>query len=77
MQTMKKNLARASLYARLCLVLLLVFTINVQAASQHTVTIRVQNETLREVLKQFKNQTGIYFMYNASDIDVNTRMDLE
>ena len=44
--------------------------------AQEVVSGNFQNEPLKEVLKELKSQTGVYFMYNTTEIDADVRVSV-
>ncbi len=71
MKRKSKHLSTVHLYIKLCCFFVFMLSWEVQASSQEKVSINMKEKTLREVLKSFKEQTGIHFMYNMADVDVN------
>lgn len=76
MKRKPKHSSKVHLCIRLCCLFVFIFQWEVQAASQTKVSIDMKEKTLREVLKSFKEQTGIHFMYNVSDIDVSKKVSV-
>ena len=44
--------------------------------AQEVVSGNFQNEPLKDVLKELKSQTGVYFMYNTTEIDADVRVSV-
>lgn len=78
MKKRRKNPLKVHLICRLCCFFVLVFSLHTQAAvwAQSKVTVDMKDKALREVLKEFKDQTGIHFMYNTQEVNVNTKISV-
>ncbi len=48
-----------------------------EGIAQEVVSGNFQNEPLKDVLKELKHQTGVYFMYNTSEIDAEVRVSVK
>ena len=46
------------------------------SVAQEVVSGNFQNEPLKDVLKELKSQTGVYFMYNTTEIDADVRVSV-
>lgn len=59
--------------------LMIVFAMHLSAASsgQQRVTAKFVDKTLREVFRELRAQTGLYFMYNSREVDVQQRVSAE
>ena len=64
---------------KLTCLLMLVFALHLSAESvaQKIVSAKFSDETLKEVFREIKTQTGFYFMYNSREVDVRQRVSLE
>lgn len=70
---------RILLGMRLTVVLTILFSMNVFAgALSQTVSLKMENATLREAFKALKQQTGVYFVFNEEEVarDVKLSVDL-
>lgn len=76
MRKRKKDQSSLRLIVRLCCFFMLVLSLHSQATvwAQCKVTVEARNKPLGEVLKVMKEQTGIYFMYNTQEVNVDTRV---
>ena len=61
------------LVMKICFIILFTGLIQLSAStfSQGRVSINVENESIREVFRQIKEQTGMYFVYNEESLDQN------
>ncbi|MEG2227652.1 MAG: SusC/RagA family TonB-linked outer membrane protein [Odoribacter sp.] len=77
--TWDKILKKVYLTMKLCcfFILTLTFQSYAEVIAQNNVKATFSNEPLREVLKELKNQTGVYFMYNTKDVDVQTKISAQ
>ena len=64
---------------KLTCLLMLVFALHLSAESvaQKMVSAKFSDQTLKEVFREIKTQTGFYFMYNSREVDVRQRVNLE
>lgn len=64
---------------KLTWLLMFVFTLHLTAetSAQRVVNVKSSNKALKEVLKEIKTQTGVYFMYNDRDVDVDQKVSVE
>ena len=72
--------ARGKIYLAMRLTLLLTmffsFTAIARVSSQ-SVTLKLENATLRETIKELKNQTGVYFVFNEEEIaSLNVKLNM-
>lgn len=79
MKKKRKNPQKVHRIMKLCCFFVLVFSLQTQALvlAQNKVTVDMKNRSLREILKVFKEQTGIHFMYNTREVDVNSQVSVE
>ena len=77
--TRGKCTTKISMIMRLCYFFILFLTMQVSAngLAQSTVSAKFKNQSLGEVLKEIKRQTGVYFMYNNREVDVNTKVNAD
>lgn len=63
---------------RLSMVLTILFSFNVYAkAVSQTVSLNLQNVTLREAFEAVKQQTGVYFVYNEEEVSQDVKLNVE
>ena len=63
---------------RLSMVLTILFSVNVSAkVMSQTVSLNLQNVTLREAFEAVKQQTGVYFVYNEEEVSQEVKLDVE
>ena len=64
---------------KLTSLLMLVFALHLSAGSvaQQVVSAKFSDQTLKEVFREIKAQTGFYFMYNSREVDVRQRVSVE
>ncbi|RZK24866.1 MAG: SusC/RagA family TonB-linked outer membrane protein, partial [Flavobacterium sp.] len=68
----KQLIKKALLVMRIITVIMLVFTLHVSANTMaQNVSIKKQNITLKEVLKELRAQTDYYFIYNSKEVAEN------
>ena len=74
-----KCATKISMIMRLCYFFMLVlsFQVSAEGLAQGTVNVTFKNESLGEVLKEFKQQTGVYFMYNTREVDADVKVSAE
>lgn len=75
---MKNNRASVRRIMKLSCLFISVLSMSAQAAAlaQCRVTLNMKNQSLKEVLKEFKEQTGVHFMYNTQDVNVYSRVSI-
>lgn len=63
---------------RLTLLLTMFFSFTAIArVSSQSVTLKLENATLRETIKELKNQTGVYFVFNEEEIaSLNVKLNM-
>ena len=69
--------ARGKIYLamRLTLLLTMFFSFTaIASVSSQSVTLKLENASLRETIKELKNQTGVYFVFNEEDYLLVTSM---
>lgn len=64
---------------RLTCLLMFIFVLHLSAESvaQQVVSAKFSDQTLKEVFREIKAQTGFYFMYNSQEVDVRQRVSVE
>lgn len=64
---------------KLTWLLMFVFTLHLAAetSAQRVVNAKFSNKALKEVLREIKTQTGVYFMYNNREVDVDQTVSVE
>lgn len=64
---------------KLTCLLMFVFALHLSAASvaQQVVSAKFSDQTLKEVFREIKAQTGFYFMYNSREVDVRQKVSAE
>ena len=63
---------------RLTVILTILLSVNVYAGAwSQTVSLRMENVTLREIFKAIKQQTGVYFVFNEEEIIASHKQSIE
>ena len=72
--------ARGKIYLamRLTLLLTMFFSFTaIASVSSQSVTLKLENASLRETIKELKNQTGVYFVFNEEEIaNLNVKLNM-
>ena len=63
---------------RLTLLLTMFFSFTaIASVSSQSVTLKLENASLRETIKELKNQTGVYFVFNEEEIaNLNVKLNM-
>ena len=63
---------------RLTLFLTLFFSFTaIASVSSQSVTLKLENASLRETIKELKSQTGVYFVFNEEEIaNLNVKLNM-
>ena len=63
---------------RLTLLLTMLFSFTaIASVSSQSVTLKLENASLRETIKELKNQTGVYFVFNEEEIaSLNVKLNM-
>lgn len=79
MKKKRRNPVKVHLIFRLCCLFVFIFSLQAQALvrAQNKVSVEMKDKALREVLKVFKEQTGVYFMYNTQDVNVEIPVSID
>ena len=49
----------------------------IASVSSQSVTLKLENASLRETIKELKNQTGVYFVFNEEEIaNLNVKLNM-
>ena len=49
----------------------------IASVSSQSVTLKLENASLRETIKELKNQTGVYFVFNEEEIaSLNVKLNM-
>lgn len=69
---------RILLTMKLTVVLTILFSVQVLAnAGAQTISLKLENVTLREAFKILKQKTGVYFVYNEEELARDVRLNME
>ena len=77
--SLKKTRGKIFLAMKLTLLLTMFFSFTAFASvSSQSVTLKLENASLRETIKALKNQTGVYFVFNEEEVaNLNVKLNME